>query len=389
MKNSKSKSKSSSKSAPLENKSDDLPKKKDSQTKSKISGKEPEEVSLKDVFLDSLKLIKPTIIPALLFIIAFCAIGALCHLTLTNYYWDIQVLTTEYSALQSQIDADPNLVLTDDMEYLQFSYSMVVFISLIYNMVFQFLPQTGILMLMTGKIYNIYTHDNSTPKTWAESIKAPFKTKNKAFTSILIFLLYIIFIPIGILMIYIPGILMMIFLYFSIHALILDDKKGMEALRGGVFYAKDNAARMLGIIFVTIFIPMLIAFLISDPLMTLLNLTTENQIIWLNPATRNYGMLFLYYFCGLLFQSFLYFWFPVVFVVAFTKIRDYKIDQREYQNTLELDTVKSKSNKVKNIELNADQRKYHCLVCGQKLPVAAKKCSNCGQLYRFIIPRKK
>ena len=48
---------------------------------------------------------------------------------------------------------------------------------------------------------------------------------------------------------------------------------------------------------------------------------------------------------------------------------------------------------IKTVKVGSQQKHYACEICGQKLPLSARKCIKCGQMYQVkakkaIKPRK-
>jgi hypothetical protein len=121
---------------------------------------------------------------------------------------------------------------------------------------------------------------------------------------------------------------------------------------------------------------------VENPLMNLLGLDVSRLDVWLNPATRNYYMLFVYYFVLTFISNIAYFWLPTLWTVSYFHIRTEKMT-----NMQKLQKKTDDSQKVKRMELKVGQKVYNCTVCGQKIDVGIKKCHKCGQLYRFVIIR--
>ncbi|MHA1719282.1 MAG: zinc ribbon domain-containing protein [Promethearchaeota archaeon] len=337
--------------------------------------KEKFDISLIKIFKDSFKLLKKTILPLLLFISILSFISAcLKLLILTDANWALYKVSDIYNEIARKLKENPDLVLSNDEYRTIRIYSVLFFISNITDWSLLLLGPISLLVLSTGKIYFIYYRDNDAPSKWLESIKFPFNSKKRAITSLYIIIFGSIFISIGFLIFILPGVLIIFYGIFSIHALIIDEKKGIEALKGGLFYVRGHFTKLIAILLIIVFIPMLIQYYYQDPLNNFLNLTDENYILWMNPETRNYGLLFIYDFTNIFFQNILYFFIPVVYVVTFVQIRDHKLGISA--------TSKSKSRKeIITVEIDKDQTHFKCPNCGKRLPSSARKCFKCKQLF--------
>ena len=108
-----------------------------------------------------------------------------------------------------------------------------------------------------------------------------------------------------------------------------------EVFRGGVFYVRDNFWKIIGLLFFAVFIPMGLTLLFQQSVLNALfglqfsSTSTTAFQTWMNPSTRNYGMLLLYYFMETLLGNCLYFWFPLVWISAFFRFRSLKLNQMQ------------------------------------------------------------
>lgn len=300
-----------------------------------------------------------------------------------NALWAAEIFQVENGEWLNAIREDPNFILSPSQEDLYMSYSIGVLMTRYFQWALGFLVPMGTLLWTGSKIYALVSKDPEMPQTWSQSIKRPFTTFARGATSIFLLLLFTWGIPIGITAYFLPGIFLMVFGFFSFYSLLIDEKSKLDVIRGGIFYARDNFLKILVYLLIGFFLPWGLSMLFADRLQTVIFPNVLFQE-WVNPATRNYLGLFLYYFLLYFFQNVLYFWFPVFYTVVFYDIQLRKIAaQKEMMSRMSAQTGEG----IKTIEVQVNQKSYNCLVCGHKMPLGAKKCANCGELYRIVNKR--
>ena len=339
------------------------------------------DLSLGTIFIDSFKLLKKTILPTLIFIfILTLIITGLNLLILTNAKWTIIEMGNEYSNILEILKNDPEYVLSDEMNTVYRNYPTLFLITNIAEGSLLFFILISLLMISIGKIYSLYYEDEDAPSTWITSITKPFNSGKRALTSLFLIIFGSIIISTGFSIFIIPGILIIFYGIFSIHSLIIDEKEGMDTIRGGLFYVKGFFSKLILILTVSIFIPMLIQYLFQVQVMDLIGLTENNYASWINPTTRNFGMLYIYNFMILFMQSILFFLVPVIYTVAFVQIRDGKLgvisSKHRYGSKFKED-----SKNVIIIEIEKNQKHFKCPNCDKKLPSSSRKCFKCKQLF--------
>jgi len=341
------------------------------------------DLSLGTIFIDSFKLLKKTILPTLfLTFLLTLIIAGLNLLILTGPKSTIIEMGDEYSEILEILTIDQDYVLSDEMNTVYRNYPTLFVIVNIVEGSMLFFILIPLLMISIGKIYSLYYEDDDAPSTWIKSITKPFNSGKRALTSLFLIIFGSILISIGFSIFIIPGILIIYFGIFSIHSLIIDEKEGMETIRGGLFYVKGFFSKLILILTVSIFIPMLIQYLLQVPLMDLIGLTDENYDTWINLNTRNYRMLYVYNFTILFTQSILFFLVPVIYTVSFVQIRDGKLGPLSSKKKF----VINSSNKNKNvilIEIEKSQNHIKCPNCGKKLPTSSRKCFKCKSLFEI------
>ncbi len=343
----------------------------------------PFNLSLLNIFKDSLKLLKKTILPLLLIIFLLSLITAGINLLLlTNAKWTIFELSADYNDIVKSLDSDPDYVLSDENNKLYRYYSILLMITNVAQWSMLLFIIISLLIMSTGRIYSLYYEDDDAPSNWIESVIKPFNSGKRALTSLFLTIFGSILITLGFIIFIIPGILMIYYGIFSIPSLIIDEKEGIDIIRGGLFYIRGLFAKLIFILLISFFIPMLIQYFIQEPIMNLFDLTGENYIVWINPTTSNYGMVYIYNFVNLLLQNILYFFVPVIYTVTFVQIREGKLGTISSKQE---NVTKSKKNskKVTIIEIKKTQKYFKCPNCGKKLPVSARKCFKCKTLFEI------
>jgi hypothetical protein len=332
------------------------------------------------------RLIKPTILPLLGYILLFSAIGAVFSmLLLTGALWNTHQFAIDNAAWLAQVQADPSFVLTDEQAQMYRLYSLTIFMNQVIRWMFTFFVPILTLMVSAGKIYSLLSHDPDTPQTWKASFKQPFNSLTRFATALLLILLLLLGITFGLIIFILPGILVMVFFFFSIHSLVIDEKEKMQVFRGGTFYARDNFLKILGLLLLGFFLPTGLCQLYAFKLLDLL-IPESLWLVWLDPATRNLGGILLYFFCSYFFQNVLFFWFPVIYTVGFYEIQSRKIEEI---NAREQQATNQQGDGIKTIYVGLHQKSYNCLKCGARMPLGAKKCSSCGELFKVVIKRTK
>jgi len=339
------------------------------------------DLSLGKIFKDSLKLLKIAILPTIIFIFLLSLITAgLNLLFLSSAKWSIIENSSEYNVILDIVKLDPDYVLSDEENKLFWNYQALYWISLIFESSMRLFITITLLILSTGKIYSLYYEDEDAPSSWTISITKPFNSGKRAITSLFLIIFGSILITIGIIAFVFPGILIILFGMFSIHSLVIDEKEGMDTIRGGIFYVRGQFPKLILILLISIFIPMYIQSLYLDPLKILFGLTEEKFLLWINPTTHNYGMLYIYNFVDLFFRNILYFFVPIIYTVTFVQIRDGKlgfISSKQKNGKIS----KKNSKNVILIEIEKNQNHFNCPNCNKKLPSSARKCFKCKQLF--------
>lgn len=351
----------------------------------KSTNKAESESSLRKILKDSLSVLKSACLPLILFVILLSLLSSIIiTFTLTDFFWEQKTLAPIITEINTKLDADPNYQLSAEEREFQIRVVYLFIATNVFNYVYQFIPIIGLFLITPAKLYYIHTKAPENKISWIQSLLSPFRGIKRAISAIFLFLFFIIIIPVGLMIFYIPGIIFMVYGFFSFYSLILDEKVGLEVLRGGIFYTKDQFPKIMAILMLGMFLPMLITLYTIQPLMDLFGFSISNFESWIDPANRNYPMIFIFEFLDVFLLNILFIWLPVVYTVAFDYIRREKLTKIEEMKTKLHNNINSK---VNTIELQPDQVSYYCPNCNQKLPISARKCPRCHRLYRIIIKK--
>ncbi len=357
-----------------------------------------EKPSLKEILRDSFMLIGKTIFPILAYLLVLSVMVGLLHylvFDITHINLNLLNLGEEYEQLIEVVQTNPDYIYSEAEITLQKTYPVLFFISSVLKFSFQMVILIFILLVTACKIVDLDQKSNSASFSWQQSLKEPFKTKQRLLTSSFLLLCGSILVTAGAMLFIVPGVILMILFVFSIHSMLVDEKHGAEALKGGRFYARDNVAALIIILFLSFFLPMLIQLTYITPLMNIVGFSSDNYEIWIQDPTTYSGHLILHNICLQFFQNLVFFWFPIVVSVAFSKIQLSKMKNLQNSQNSQLVDVKqsfphaSQHSKLKKVAVKVGQNHYFCGNCGKKTPIASKKCAKCGQLHKLIYQNNK
>lgn len=357
------------------------------QSNPSLAKKTSSDISLKQVFTDEWQILKQTILFTFILIILFSIGTALFRLIYMNADWYILSMNDDYLAILEKLK-NPEYIPTGDEMFLRNSYQIYSLLTLIARWAIPFFTLFGITLLTTGKIYGLMTDEKGSPETWKESLKNPFRTRKKAFTSILFLFIFPIFVTFGLVLMVIPGILIFLNWMFSIHAIVVDDGSGRTVLKGGRFYARYHMKSLIILFFLGVFLPYLIGALISSNIVPLLGYTSDYYANLLNPTTRNPFLLFIYYVVIHLVENIWFIGFPSLIGVTFFQIRDIKLQlfktnpKPNLQKNLPTKSVKPSSS-IKIVSVDPSKDYYFCPECKNRLPLSSRKCTQCGTLIQL------
>ncbi|WP_371803971.1 zinc ribbon domain-containing protein [Candidatus Lokiarchaeum ossiferum] len=350
--------------------------------------------SLSKIVKSSLILIKKAILPIILYIFVLSILSGLIQyllFDLTGFNKMLLDLEAKYNQIIMNVEEIQDFLVTDEDLQVQRTYPILFFLSSTIKFSSQMFMLIFVVLVTARKIVDLEEnkYKNHTI-SWNQSFTEPFNNRKRVFTSLFFLLCGSILITAGLTLLIIPGVILMILFIFSIHSMLIDEKYGTEALKGGRFYARNNVAFMIILFTLSLFIPMILSSLYTNPLMNLINLSLGNYENWIQNPLKNGLNLLLYNFSFQFFQNIILFWFPIVISVAFSQFQEIKV--KTFQNSQKSTKVdvsqpvphNTKKVKVKKIAVKVGQNHYYCGKCGNKNPISSKKCSKCGQLFKLI-----
>ncbi|WP_457558198.1 hypothetical protein [Candidatus Harpocratesius sp.] len=343
-------------------------------------GLQPTSIHLKDVFADAWKLFIKTALPTLGLLVTISFFTALFRLIYIPADWYIHSINPEYNAIIEKI-SNSSADLTPEENSLKTYYQIFTSLTYLGRWSIPFFSILFLTLITTGKIYFIQTNEIDGSKSWKSSFIAPFRSKEQALITILYLIFFPIIITFGTILMIFPGVYFFIRGIFIIHAIIVDEHGGRQAIRGGKFYLQGNVKTMLILFFIGVFIPFLMGTLISDPIIGLLGYSDEKYYQFIDPSTRNIWMVLFYYFCMHLLENIWFLPFPVLIGSAFFHIRKQKL--KIYQNDDKFYIKNPSLSKVHNIKVDPSKDFYYCPVCKRKLPLSARKCTKCGAIIQL------
>lgn len=351
--------------------------------------------SLSKILISSIKLIGKTILPIMLYIFILSILTGLIHFLvfdLTGMNGTLLDLETNFNQINENIQNIPDFTVSDEDLQIQRTYPALFFLSSTIKFSSQMFMLIFVILVTARKIVELEETQEKTI-SWIQSLKEPFKNKKRIFTSLFLLVCGSILVTAGVTLLIIPGVILMLLFIFSIHSMLIDEKHSSEALKGGRFYTRNNLALMIILFTISLFLPMILQLIYTEPLMNILGLSFNNYEIWIVNPTVNSGNLLIYNICLQFFQNIILFWFPIVISVAFSQIQENKIKNFQQTQKTQKSTIVdvsqpyphgSKKVKVKKIAVKVGQNHYYCGKCGNKNPISSKKCSKCGQLFKLI-----
>ncbi len=337
-----------------------------------------EPTEFKSVPKSALKLLVRTYGKVVLLSLFIMLICMLCvTFLMADGYWNRFLLENDYLELMQVVEENPEYSFTSEESALINSYIMVITGQLLIYSFFQFL---GPLVLIGATVW--YLHEVGKGKeepSLFKSLKMPL-VENRGITTIFLTLIAAVLIPLGFFFFVIPGFILLILLFFLYHAIIIDDQTHFASLKGSYYYVQGNFWKVLFAVFVGWGVPILLGNQLEQLVKPLLDLTYENFNIWLDPAARNWGMIFLYHLFSFLFHAMLYPILPCLATVLYIHVRNQKL-----QEVLEEQRQKKaeKGIGVVEVHLRGAQKLFYCPKCSAQQKAGMKKCYKCNILFKY------
>ncbi|MFX1358535.1 MAG: hypothetical protein ACFFA8_14800 [Promethearchaeota archaeon] len=282
-------------------------------------------------------------------------------LLFTDALWQLDDLGATVDAIVQNFYSDPNSVTEFELnlmlQYLIFSFGILMLQNMI-GAIFTVL----ILTLVSTYVLKKY---NGIETSLFEEIKNSFNKK-------LLLILFIlgVLIPLGLILLFIPSIILFGYYIFSIYTIHFD--KNEKSMKQAKRLSKGAFLKIIG----TFLIVVILLTLINMFYQFILDLTFPYDISWYNPATRNYGMILLselvYNLMNILFAPL----FICLLTPLFVKLKAKKDLGTMYYIKPEVSVPITESGL-------ASESGIYCPFCGKLMMKKLKYCPHCGEALNF------
>jgi hypothetical protein len=288
-------------------------------------------------------------------------------------------LDNEVNSILERFESNPNSITNADMQKMiqWMSFSFLLFIS----QLFISLPFTIFSLCSVGT----YLYKNF----MGNEVKF-FSEFKKAFNSKIIIPIMVLWlgITLGAFLLFIPSIIILIFYIFTIYTYNIDTEESTTATAHSI--EKGAFWRIIGTYILNFFIIAIPAWIYGT---FVLNLFWNPELtVWLDPATRNYGMLILNAFIN----NFVNIVFTPLFICLLTPVfasqkakKEMKgyyqrkaYEQPSYQQQRPSDS-QSPYKAAENSPSGQKKSGMYCPYCGYYMSKPKKFCANCGENLEF------
>ncbi len=339
-----------------------------------------QKMPLKKMLLTAFQIFAQKYLQLVVPFILFAAIMAVVKLFITpDLYWNFYNVDEFFRHLVYKQALDPTYALTAQE-------------SIIYNMATQYYWFTQILVGFLDAIpqyFGILTTVLIVERTYkkiakgkkdrpfgallSESFTRPFRG-GKAASAIVVPLLLSLLVPLGLTFLLLPGFLVLIYMMFSLQVVNFESFSTVNVLRAGVDHARKQFLKILGIIFLGFICTYGWDVLRSFTLNALWPAPTTASY---NPATRDLGVVFLYFLVQNVWMTLIYPLISSLYTMLYLQIKTEK-PKPEAKPTL----AEVTDEEVNNIIARRTQQMRYCPHCGRATPVHIKACIHCKRLIK-------
>jgi hypothetical protein len=279
----------------------------------------------------------------------------------TDIIWQLDILGSTVDSIVENFYADPNSVTEFELnlmlQYLVFSFGVLM----LQNMVGAI---TTVFVMSLVSIYVLKKYNGIDSKL-IEEFKNSFNKK-----LLLVILILGIFTPLGLILLFIPSIILFGYYIFSIYTIHFDEIK--NSIKQARRFSKGAFMKIIG------------TFLLVVVLLTLINLFYQfiidvilpYEASWYNPGTRNYGMIItseiIYNLINILFAPL----FICILTPLFASLKAQKDLGEIYYIKSEISSPISE-NKV------GSESGLYCPFCGKYMTKKLSYCPHCGEDLNF------
>ncbi|OLS14285.1 MAG: hypothetical protein RBG13Loki_2087 [Promethearchaeota archaeon CR_4] len=209
----------------------------------------------------------------------------------------------------------------------------------------------------------------------AESFTNPFRGGN-AVSAIIPTILLSFLVPLGLLFLYIPGFLILVYLMFSLQTTALEKGSPKSVLVGGFNHVRKKVRKTI----VIVLFVFLLSFLwnaLRDVVLPLV--LAPPNIAAYNPANRDLGAIYLDFLTNSLWITFIYPLVASLYTMLYLHIKAEKADTLTKPDMLENSEIAFED---RNIRIRRTQQMRICPHCGRSIPVSLKVCNHCHREIR-------
>lgn len=206
-------------------------------------------------------------------------------LVMTDINWRLLELNAQMNQILDNLDIE-NASLEELQEALNFMIPILALtlLTMIPELFFSNFPQFLAFSIVGGYLYKKYLKKDV---DFGKETKKSFKIE-----LLIIPLIYSILVPIGFLLLFIPGLLILIFYIFAPTMHTIESEKGLKSFKASRRFSKSNFWRILGVFIIYIIVTVIISWIYTSILDLLIPAADYNAAF--HPDTRNYLMIILY-----------------------------------------------------------------------------------------------
>jgi len=286
--------------------------------------------------------------------------------------WQINSMSSTINSILDRIYTDPNSITEADlnvmMQYLINSLGVLILQS-IYGAIFTIL----IIYLVSNYLLKKYLGSET---RFGEEVK---NSLNKWL--LLVLLILGLGIPLGSMLLFIPGLLIFGFYIFSVYTSHLSNEKPFKEARS---LSKHAFWRIIGLIILVSLLTGVINFIYQ----LILDFTLPYNPLWEAPSTRNYGMLILYQIVS----SIVSIIFAPLFISLLTPLFACQKAKKDYGLTKVYTQIPSETSYEQSYQEPSYQKSpvspdsgLYCPFCGKFMKRKLKFCPSCGESLEFDI----
>lgn len=242
--------------------------------------------SYSDSITDGFSLFKKTYFKILpIFVLILITFLIISNLVMIDPNWQLLELNLQLTQMLENIDYETASI-EELQEIMNFMLPILLFSFLLLSveLFFSNFPQFLAFGIVGGYLYKTYLKQevNST-----EEFKRSMKVE-----ILLIPLLFALLISLGLLLLFIPALIIYIFFIFSPVMHSIESEEKLMCIKASRRYSKNNLLKIIGLLFINLIITGIVSFIYTLILDLIIPATEYNAAF--HPATRNYLMIIIY-----------------------------------------------------------------------------------------------